>query len=110
MRPLAMIVLGVYLADADIKAMISTPKLYWLSAVRLFLIPAVTVLCFKLLPFSEAMKLAVIVAAAAPAGVNVAVCAQVNDLDYSYACQGVVLSTLFSIVSMPLIILLAQQL
>ena len=40
--PLAMIVLGVYLARTDLKAIFTRPRLYALSAVRLVVIPLLT--------------------------------------------------------------------
>ena len=43
--PLAMIVLGVYLARTDLKAIFTRPRLYALSAVRLVVIPLLTIAC-----------------------------------------------------------------
>ena len=48
--PLAMIVLGVYLARTDLKAIFTRPRLYALSAVRLVVIPLLTIVCLMLLP------------------------------------------------------------
>jgi len=52
--------------------------------------------------------LALLITAIAPVGANVAVYAQLHNKDYVYASKSVVLSTLLSLVSMPLIVLLAQ--
>ena len=49
------------------------------------------------------MKQALLIAACTPIGSNVAVYAQKLDRDYTYAVQLVCLSTLLSIISMPLI-------
>lgn len=107
--PVAMIVLGVYLAQTDIKKMFSMPHLYTVSAVRLILIPVVSLLLLRFLPHSNAsIAMALLVAAAAPIGSNVAVYAQKLDLDYTYAVQTVCLSTLLSIITMPVMILLSQ--
>ncbi len=72
-------------------------------------IPVVTLFLLAVLPSSMGMaKMALLAVASAPVGSNVAVYAQVNGLDYTYACKTVCLSTIFSIVSMPFILLLAN--
>lgn len=106
--PLAMLILGCYLAQTRIKDMFTTPRLYWLSAVRLVVIPLATLLVFWLLPLAAEIKLAVFIAASAPVGANVAVYAQLHGLDYPYACQTVSLSTIFSVVSLPLMLIAAN--
>ena len=108
--PMAMLILGGYLAQTNIRSMLLTARLYWLSAVRLLLIPITTLLLFRLLPLSYEMKMSVFIAAATPVGANVAVYAQINDLDYPYACQTVALSTVCSILTVPLVLLCAGTL
>lgn len=107
--PLAMIVLGVYLAQCNLKTTFTRPRLYGLSAVRLVLIPLATL--FLLLPFpaDRTIKLVILTAASAPAGSNVAVYAHMHDADYPYACQTVALSTVLSVVTLPLILALANR-
>lgn len=102
--PLAMLVLGVYLGQTDPKAMLAKRKLYILSVVRLMLIPIATLLVLWPLPLDTTIALTVLTAACAPVGANVAVYAQVYDEDYPYACQTVAMSTLLSVISMPLIL------
>lgn len=108
--PLAMLVLGVYLAQTRLRDLVATPRLYALSAVRLLLIPALTLAVFWVLPAAPAVKLAVLLAAAAPVGANVAVYAQQFDLDYPYACQTVALSTLLSLAALPAVSAVAAAL
>lgn len=102
--PLAMIVLGVYLAQTDLKSMVSYSGLYQLSAVRLLLIPALTLLILWPLPIDPRLKLAILTAASAPVGSNVAVYAQLYDADYQYACQTVALSTVLSVITLPVVL------
>ena len=84
-------------------------KLYLLSAVRLFIIPIICMAVLFFLPqeFAE-MKMALLIVAACPTGSNVAVYAQLYDSDYSYAVETVIISTLLSIISIPLIVQLAE--
>ena len=107
--PLAMVVLGVYLAQTEFKTLVTTLRLYWTSAVRLLIIPFATLLLLALIPVSAEIRMIVLLGAAAPVGSNVAVYAQLYNSDYPYACQTVALSTIFSIVSLPLIMQLANM-
>lgn len=106
--PLAMIVLGVYLAQTELSSLVTTPRLYLLSGARLALIPLVTLVVFRFLPAPNAVKLAILVAAAAPVGSNAAVYAQLYDRDYPYACKAVAQSTVLSVFTLPLMVTLAQ--
>ena len=108
--PLAMFTIGIYLAQTNPGEMFKKPKLYLLSAVRLLIIPLISMLVLSFLPaeFAE-MKLALLIVAACPTGSNVAVYAQLYDSDYSYAVETVIISTLLSVISIPLIVQLAEM-
>lgn len=108
--PLAMFILGAYLAQSDILGLFMEKKLYAVSLIRLILIPAATLLVFRLIPgINRELLLSIIVAASAPVGSNVAIYTQRGGGDYAYACKTVCLSTLFSILTMPLIIMIAEK-
>ena len=104
-----MVVPGLYLGEASLKEIVSTPRLYWVSATRLLLIPLVTMLILWLIPAGN-IRLAVLVSACAPVGSNVAMYAQKMGRDYIYAVKIVCLSTLLSLITMPVIITLAEEL
>ena len=72
-------------------------------------IPVMTVLILALLPFDVRIRETVLIAAAAPVGANVAIYAQLNGRDYTYACQTVVMSTLLSIATMPAVMAMAER-
>lgn len=102
--PIAMFTIGIYMAQTDILKMFSIPRLYLVSLVRMVIIPVVTVALLSILPVSmNSMKLAMLIAASCPVGSNVAVYAQLHNRDFSYAVETVVISTLLSIVTLPLI-------
>ena len=107
--PLAMIVLGAYLAEGRLLDVFTDWRLYAVSAVRLLLIPVLTVFLFRFFPNGD-MRTAVLIAAAAPIGANVAVYAGRIGDDYPYAARTVCLSTILSVVTMPLIVSLAELL
>ncbi len=103
-----MIVLGVFLGQVQLRDLVTDAKAYQCSAVRLLAVPAATLLILKLLPAEyTAMGMALMLAASAPVGTNVAIYAQKLDLDYRYAARTVCLSTLLSVVTMPVMYLLA---
>lgn len=108
--PIAMFTIGIYFAQTNPAAMFRKPKLYLLSAVRLLVIPMISMAVLWFLPaeFAE-MKLALLIVSACPTGSNVAVYAQLYDSDYSYAVETVIISTLLSVVSIPLIVRIAEM-
>ena len=102
--PLAMFTVGIYLAQTDIPGMLRRRSVYMIALVRLLVIPAVSLLLLSLLPQAlHDMKLVLLLAIACPVGSNVAVYAQLHGKDYPYAVETVIISTLFSIVSIPLL-------
>jgi hypothetical protein len=106
--PLAMVTLGVYLAQMDAKRILGDWRIYFASAVRLVLIPVISLVILKILPgMSSAMKCALYIAAIAPVGSNVAVYAQKQHSDYPYAVGLICVSTVLSIITMPLMVLLS---
>ncbi len=102
----AMLVLGTYLAQADMKEVFLSPRLYGVSFLRLVLIPAVCMLVGFVVPdkFTELFT-CVMIACACPVGSNVAVYAQLYNKDYTYAVSAVTLSTIFSVVTIPLMLM-----
>ena len=106
--PLAMFTVGVYLAQTDILKMLVKPKLYLVSAVRLIIIPLLTLILLLFVPGSWMdMKMALLLASACPVGSNVAVYAQLHGKDYPYAVETVIISTLLSIITIPAVVALA---
>ena len=102
--PLAMIVLGTYLAQIPLRSLFTESVVYRCTFVRLIVIPVLTILMLVLLPEEyRIIKLTVLIAASAPVGSNVAIFAQLYDGDYFRAVKEVCLSTVFSIITLPLI-------
>ena len=109
--PLAMIVSGVYLAQSDLLNAMRKKDAWLLSLARLIVIPLIVMLVFRFLPFGgTAMKLSILLAGACPVGSNVAVFAQQYDKDYRKGVEYVCVSTLLSILALPLVIFVANLL
>lgn len=103
--PLAMIIIGIYLAQVKIKEVFTKIQIYKVSFVRLILIPAITLILLTTLPSQFNMiKFTILILASAPIGSNLAIFAQITDNNYKLAVKQICLSTLLCIITMPLII------
>lgn len=103
--PLAMIILGTYLAQVSLGSLFKERLAYRCTFVRLVLIPVLTIILLGFFPAEYyTLKLAVLIAASTPIGSNVAIFAQLYGQDYTRAVKEVCLSTLLCIITLPLII------
>lgn len=108
--PVAMLIMGVYLAQMRVKELFGEKYAYISAGVRLVGIPLLTIAALQIIPVRyQDIRLAALIAASAPVGSNVAIFAEINGLDYGRAVKGVCLSTIFSIFTMPLIVGLADM-
>lgn len=109
--PVAMISLGAYLAQTRLKELFTDKTAYASTLVRLLVIPLLTLALLWLAPKEYMdLKLAVLIVAITPVGSNVAIFAQIHNQNYTQAVKSVCLSTLCSIVTMPLLVALARLL
>lgn len=103
--PLAMIILGAYLGQIQIREMFRDKKLYACAFTRLLLIPAVTgVILIFMRNINPVIAGTILIAVVTPTGSNVAIFAKQYDCDYLYATGTVCLSTIISLVTIPLVI------
>ena len=109
--PIAMIVIGSYLARDRFLDLLRDPGTYAVAAFRLVVIPLLSLLVLSLLPAAWGeLRLALLLPAAAPVGVNVVLFAGLYDKDYRKAVRIVCVSTVLSIVTIPLLFALATAL
>ena len=102
--PVAMVILGVLLGNSTPAQMFLSRRAWLVSLTRLVVIPLLTAVLLKLFPVvPEELKAAVLIAAAAPVGSNLAVYVQRQGGDSQAAAGIVCLSTILSIVTMPLV-------
>lgn len=105
--PLSMLIIGSFLARADVKSLFSGFPLYFGIAVRNILLPVAAVFVLKAVGLTGVVYGVCISAIAMPAGANTPIFARLYGGDTLFASKIVALSTLFSIVSIPLVIMLA---
>lgn len=101
---LAMLVMGAYLAQADLRALARDPVLYLASALRLLVVPAVMLAVLAVLPLPVEVKLVVVIASSAPCGTVSAMFPQMFGGDYRLGAGLVSVSTLLSLAVMPLML------
>lgn len=108
---LAMIILGYYLSKVQLRGLFADVRLYLFSALRLLVVPAVTILVFLPFPFARGeITLITLIAAATPIASSTAIFAQKFDQDYRRAVSYVCLSTILSVATLPLVMFFAEQL
>lgn len=106
--PVAMVVLGVMLGKVPLTQIVRSKTSWLVCLIRLLLIPGLTLLMLSCFPsVSTDIRIALLIAAAAPVGSNLAVYVQKQGKDSSEAVKMICLSTLLSAVTMPVIMLLA---
>lgn len=107
--PLAMVIIGAQMARADILGVLKKPKLYLTAALKLVFVPAIT--CLLLLPLRlEPLSFcACVVLSACPTAGVTSMFAQMFHRDEETSAQMVTLSTLLSIITLPVFAVLARQ-
>ena len=109
--PLAMLVIGFYLAGADFRRVVRMPSAYLAAAVRLVVFPlALLALLYPLRShFPREMMLALVTAASAPVAAMVSMFASKFSRDVDLSVGLVSGTTLLSIITMPPVIALAME-
>lgn len=104
--PLSMMVIGASLATIDLRKLFTDGKLLLFSAIKLLLIPIVGVLIIRQFVNNDIICGVCMVMLATPVGSMTAMMAQQYDGDYEMASKGVALTTILSVITMPIVSLL----
>ncbi len=106
--PLAMIVAGATIAQTNLLKVFRKPRIFYICFLKLLLIPVLTILLFKLFPYDKTVEMTVLAAIAAP---SAAICTM-QCLNYhrnaAYASEIFGVITLFSIGTMPLMMVIYE--
>ncbi len=106
--PLAMIVIGGQMARSDILGVLKQPKLYFAAAIKLIFVPALTMLLLLPLQLEPLSYCACVVLSACPTAGVTSMFAQMFRRDETTAAQMVTLSTLLSVLTLPVFAVLAR--
>ena len=101
--PLSMMIIGASLAQMPIKELFLDKKLLLFSLVKLLLLPAVWMIAVNRVAEQEILRGVCLVMMATPAGSMTAMLAQQYGGDYETASRGVALTTVLSVITMPLL-------
>ena len=108
--PFAMIVAGATLAGTNVFACLKKKRIYWVMLCKMLLIPACAALVLTRIPMDPMLVLIPILTAASPTAAACPMFAVLYDKNAPYASQIFGITTLVSIVTIPLIFTLATVL
>ncbi len=105
--PMAMIVFGTFFANCNFKNIFAKKEIYFVSFLRLILIPVTMLLIFRLAGINSEMRTALTISASAPVATNTAMYAAKYDNDTALPSELVGQTSVFSIITMPVIVAIA---
>lgn len=104
--PFSMILIGASMAQQELKTIFKDVRMYWFLLIRLILIPVIMALCVRNLPIDSQILGVFILMLAMPVGSIVVLVAMEQGADSACCTRGSVISTLLSIITIPVIALL----
>ncbi|AXY25042.1 hypothetical protein CL176_02805 [Suicoccus acidiformans] len=104
--PLAMIVVGLILSRSDIKAAFQNSTLYFQSFIKLLFVPVIILFTLKALGFTDYELIIPVIMLAMPTASYVAMFSANYDNNPQFASQMVFMTSLLSIITIPVITLL----
>lgn len=105
--PVAMIILGAFLAQCDLRSCFRDRQVYFVTVLRLLILPLLTLAVFLLLPLDSVLRDSMLISAAAPVAMVCSMFGQVYGTDYLFSTRAVAVSTILSAVTIPLLIALS---
>lgn len=100
--PLSMMVIGIELGSSDFRSILENGRLMKLSLLKMAATPVVTFLMVNWLPLPDIVKLVAVFGSAFPSAVATAPLAGMEGKNSRLASEGVALTTLMSVVTIPL--------
>ncbi|MEQ8156228.1 MAG: AEC family transporter [Clostridiaceae bacterium] len=106
--PLSMIVIGVMLSELSLKEMLTNRGVYIFTIVRLVILPLLTLILFKyIFKIQDKWLLAVpVIVSGMPVGTSLGMLAKKYNNNETLSSQTILISTLFSCLTIPLLIYL----
>lgn len=107
--PISVLITGALIATKPIKQFFTLPKLYYLSAMKLVVLPILVCAVMSLLNFDANTIIFCTIAAAMPSAAVASMFGSIYSISPSYASQAVGFTTLLSVGTMPLIMLIVPK-
>lgn len=105
--PLAMLLLGSFLARTDIVSTFTNVQIYAVAFFRLILSPVLALALFVLLKTDTRIAFALLISASCPTATLSALFAEKFDMNASYGSQISAITTLYSIATIPFVVAVA---
>lgn len=106
--PLAMVVAGLAIADANVKGMLKKRRIYLVAFLKLLVIPIVFLLLCSKLPIPFIVKSAIVAAAACPTATTGTMFAIRYGGNAEYMAEMFSITTILSVFTIPIVIYLIQ--
>lgn len=106
--PISVLIVGSLLATRSFRQIFCDKKVYFTCFCRLILIPLIVCFTAKFIGLSESMILFATLVSALPSATNVTMFAELYEIVPGYAAQTVGVSSLFTFITLPCIMLLAD--
>lgn len=107
--PLAMIYLGGVFACMDVKTYVRVRELYGIVVIKMMVFPVLLYMACGFLPIDESVRLTFALLAAMPAMSSIVMMAKASGSEGDYAMGGIFVTTVCSIVSIPAVFWVLQQ-
>lgn len=101
--PLSMMLIGMSIAKADLKKIFSNGRIYLFVLIKMVILPVSAAFLLRRLPLNSMVAGVFVLQLAMPVGSIVTLIAEENGADETCCTNGIVLSTLASIVTIPLV-------
>ncbi len=105
--PLAMLVAGCSLAEGNLLAALKKARAYYISFIKLILIPGVSILFLSLVPVPQIYRMTIVIAIACPTAATCSMFALQYNKNSNYASELFIITTVLSLVTIPFTVLLA---
>ena len=106
--PLAMIFLGTYIANSDLKAMFKQKQNYFVAFLKLLVLPVIMFAIFKLIGLTGTIITACMISASVPSATNTVMFAAKYGKDTGVASTVVAFCSLLSVLTIPVMIALSR--
>jgi len=105
--PICMVVLGMRLGSVSLKKLFTRPFVYVVCLMKLIVFPLFAYACVYFLPFADdVFKVSMLVLSSTPTAAVVLSLAELHECEQELSANVVLVTTLFSLVSIPLLMLI----
>lgn len=104
--PVAMMIVGIQLADGRIADCFLNKKLVLFSAVTMLVWPLFILAILYFVPLPSIIKIVIVLGAALPPATTISAIAANENRNYKLAADGIIVTTLMAIITIPIVAML----